>query len=168
MNYKHNPKLTPVAKTLRKNMTKEERHLWYDFLRTYPVRFLRQKVVDGYILDFYCRAANLAVEVDGSQHYEPAGARSDQIRTDALNGRGIAVIRVPNNEVNGHFEGVCALIDARVRQRIDQGSLLPKEESAEAMPPLSKGGGAEGDGGIPDPQPPAPAEAAEGEGETPQ
>ncbi len=50
-------------------MTKEERHLWYDFLRTYPVRFLRQKVIDNYVVDFYCNEARLVIELDGSQHY---------------------------------------------------------------------------------------------------
>ena len=69
MRFKHVPRLTPRARELRKNMTPEERHLWYDFLRTYPVRFLRQKVVGEYILDFYCASVKLAVEVDGTQHY---------------------------------------------------------------------------------------------------
>jgi very-short-patch-repair endonuclease len=72
MSYKHNSKLTDKAKTLRKNMTKEERHIWYDFLRDYPVRFLRQKVIDNYIVDFYCAKARLVIEIDGSQHYEKA------------------------------------------------------------------------------------------------
>ena len=67
---KHNPVLTGKAKKLRRDMTKEERHLWYDYLRNYPVRFLRQKVIDQYIADFYCHAARLVVELDGSQHYE--------------------------------------------------------------------------------------------------
>lgn len=78
---KHNTKLTDSAKTLRKNMTKEERHLWYDFLRSYPVRFLRQKVIDNYIADFYCHEARLIIELDGSQHYEDKGLLKDKIRT---------------------------------------------------------------------------------------
>ncbi|MFR5352200.1 MAG: endonuclease domain-containing protein, partial [Gemmiger formicilis] len=61
------------ARALRKSMTREERHLWYDFLRGYSARFVRQKVVGRYILDFYCDAAGLAIELDGSQHYEAAG-----------------------------------------------------------------------------------------------
>ena len=71
MDRKHNPALTSNARTLRKNMTKEERHLWYDFLRGYPIRFLRQKVIDRYIVDFYCHDARLVVELDGSQHFDP-------------------------------------------------------------------------------------------------
>ena len=70
MDRKHNSKIVPFAKELRKNMTKEERHLWYDFLKTYPVRFLRQKVLGRYIADFYCAKANVVIELDGSQHYE--------------------------------------------------------------------------------------------------
>ena len=82
MNGKHNKKLTPVAKKLRKNMKKEERRLWYDFLRGYPVRFLRQKVIGDYVVDFYCASAKLVVELDGSQHYEADGAAKDKVRTE--------------------------------------------------------------------------------------
>lgn len=66
MNGKHNKTLTPIARKLRKDMTREERHLWYDFLREYPIRFLRQKVIGSYVVDFYCAAAKLVVELDGS------------------------------------------------------------------------------------------------------
>ena len=66
MNGKHNKALTPIARKLRKDMTREERHLWYDFLREYPIRFLRQKVIGSYVVDFYCAAAKLVVELDGS------------------------------------------------------------------------------------------------------
>ena len=59
MQRKHNKELVSVARMPRKNMTKEEKHLWYDFLRTYPVRFSRQKVLGNYIEDFYCAEANL-------------------------------------------------------------------------------------------------------------
>ena len=92
-------------------MTKEERHLWYDFLRTYPIRFLRQKVIDNYIVDFYCHDARLIIELDGSQHYEPSNISKDQIRTEKLEQRGLTVIRIPNNAVNLNFRGVCEYID---------------------------------------------------------
>jgi len=118
LDYQHNPKLTPNAKALRKNMTKEERHLWYDFLRTYPVRFLRQKVIDHYIVDFYCASAKLAVELDGSQHYEPQGLLKDKIRTEHIAQRGIRVIRIPNNAVNQNFPGVCEYIDYCVKESL--------------------------------------------------
>ena len=77
MNKTHNTKLTSNAKNLRKNMTKEERHLWYDFLRSLPVMVHRQKVIGSYIVDFYIAEAKLVIELDGSQHYEPNGQRTD-------------------------------------------------------------------------------------------
>lgn len=118
MDYKHNPKLTGNARSLRKDMTKEERHLWYDFLRAYPVRFLRQKVIDHYIVDFYCASAGLVVELDGSQHYEDVDKKYDERRTAILKARGLTVIRIPNNELMKNFRGVCEYIDMIVQQRI--------------------------------------------------
>ena len=118
MDRKHNSALTKNARALRKNMTKEERHLWYDFLRDYPVRFLRQKVIDHYIVDFYCHEARLIIEPDGSQHYEKEGLLKDKIRTERIESRGLTVIRIPNNEVNGNFEGVCDYIDWTVKEII--------------------------------------------------
>ena len=119
MDYKHNPKLTANARNLRKTMTKEERHLWYDFLRDYPIRFLRQKIIDRYIVDFYCSQAMLVVELDGSQHYEERGVQADQARTKWLESRGLQVLRIPNNAVMQNFRGVCEHIDMVVQQRID-------------------------------------------------
>ena len=117
-----NPKLSPNARTLRKNMTKEERHLWYDFLKRYPVRFLRQKVIDNYIVDFYCHSARLIIELDGSQHYEEKGLLKDKIRTEIIEQRNLTVIRIPNNEVNRNFEGVCQYIDNTVKESLRQSS----------------------------------------------
>ena len=115
---KHNPDLTKNAKALRKNMTKEERHLWYDFLRTYPVRFLRQKVIDRYIVDFYCHSARLVIELDGSQHYEEQGLLRDRIRTERIENRDLTVLRIPNNEINYNFDGVCEYIDLAVKEAL--------------------------------------------------
>ena len=120
MQSKHNKQLVPLAKQLRKEMTKEERHLWYDFLRTYPVRFSRQKVLGKYIADFYSAEARLAIELDGSQHYENDNKEKDAERTDYLKGYGLKVIRIPNNEVSRNFRGVCEHIDAAVRQSLSQ------------------------------------------------
>ncbi len=89
-------------------MTREERHLWYDFLKQLPVRFNRQKVLGAYIVDFYCATANLVVELDGSQHYEDDGAAADRVRDEYLSGLGLRVLRYSNLEVNRHFESVCA------------------------------------------------------------
>lgn len=115
---KHNPKLTNNAKTLRKNMTKEEKHLWYDFLRSYPIRFLRQKVIDNYIVDFYCHEARLIIELDGSQHYKEKGLLKDKIRTEKIESRNLTLIRIPNNEVNKNFIRVCEYIDLFVRKSL--------------------------------------------------
>ena len=120
MQPKHNSKLVPLAKQLRKDMTKEERHLWYDFLRGYPVRFSRQKVLGRFIADFYSAKAKLVIELDGSQHYEDSNAEKDAERTAFLEGYGLRVIRIPNNEVNQNFAGVCEYIDAVVKQSLSQ------------------------------------------------
>ena len=115
---KHNKKIVPVAKTLRKNMTKEERHLWYDFLRTYPIKFLRQKPLGKYIVDFYSAKAKIVIELDGSQHYTEINLEKDTERTAYLEKYGITVIRIPNNEVNKNFRGVCEYIDSLVRESV--------------------------------------------------
>ena len=115
----YNSKMVPLAKTLRKNMTKEERHLWYDFLRNYPVRFRRQKVIGAYIVDFYCADARLIIELDGSQHYEDLNRKNDAVRTEYLEQQGFSVIRIPNNEVMNNFSGVCEHIDIAVNAVLD-------------------------------------------------
>ncbi len=120
MHRKHNKQLVPLAKHLRREMTKEERHLWYDFLRSYSVRFSRQKVLGKYIVDFYSAEAKLVIELDGSQHYEPDEMQYDADRTAFLEEYGLRVIRIPNNEVTGNFQGVCEYIDAAVRQSLSQ------------------------------------------------
>ncbi len=122
MQSKHNKQLVPMAKQLRKEMTKEERHIWYDFLRSHPVRFSRQKVLGKYIADFYSAEAKLVIELDGSQHYEDRNIEKDSVRTAFLEQYGLAVIRIPNNEVNSSFSGVCEYIDAAVRQSLSQKS----------------------------------------------
>ena len=118
MERKHNPALTANAKCLRKNMTKEERHLWYDFLRNYPVHFLRQKVIDNYIVDFYCHDARLIIELDGSQHSDPAEQRKDLARTEIIESRNLKVIRIPNNAIKENFRGVCEYIDSCIHERL--------------------------------------------------
>ncbi len=120
MKYNHNKSLVNVGRILRKNMTKEERHLWYDFLRGYSVRFIRQKIIGNYIVDFYCAKANLVIELDGSQHYEENGINKDMERTKFLESQGLKVIRIPNNEVNNNFRGVCEFIDNEVLKSLSQ------------------------------------------------
>ena len=112
---KHNPRLTANARELRKNMTEEERHLWFDFLRDYPVRFYRQKVLGAYIADFYCAKAKLIIELDGSQHFGKEGAAYDAKRTQFLSDYDCLVLRIPNHEINRDFKGVCEGIDLHVK-----------------------------------------------------
>ena len=117
MSLPRNKNLTKTAQTLRRTMTKEERHLWHDFLKNYPVQFNRQKVIGVYIVDFYCTKAKLVVELDGSQHYEDDQIANDEKRTEYLMSFGLEVLRVPNNEIWENFEGVCEGIDFAVKRR---------------------------------------------------
>ena len=84
------------------------------------MRFLRQKVIGNYIVDFYCAKAQLVLELDGSQHFEPEEIQKDQERTAFLKSYGLRVIRIPNNEVNRNFRGVCEYIDSAVKQSLSQ------------------------------------------------
>ena len=88
-------------------MTKEERHLWYDFLRLLPITFNRQKVIGNYVVDFYCARARLVIELDGSQHYEDKGLAVDRERDQVLSALGLRVLRYSNLDVNQNFTGVC-------------------------------------------------------------
>ena len=115
---KHNYKLTSRAQELRKNMTKEERRLWYEYLHSYPYRFRRQVTFGNYILDFYCAAAKLAIELDGSQHCEASEQLYDQKRTAYLNSLGIHVLRFSNLDVLSNLPGVCQQIDLVVLSRL--------------------------------------------------
>ena len=118
MNSQYNCKLVSNAKQLRKSMTKEERHLWYEFLRDYPEHIYKQRVIGAYIVDFYCAAAQLAIELDGSQHYESEGTSYDVERTKYLESLDLAVLRIPNNEIYDNFDGVCAYIHRMIQRRI--------------------------------------------------
>lgn len=123
MSLKYNGNNIPRAKELRKNATPEENHLWYDFLRKYPVRFQRQKAIDHFIADFYCHAAKLVIELDGSQHYEEQHKRYDDFRTEILEGYDLMVIRFTNTQIKKNFEGVCQYID-RVVQKATEIQIL--------------------------------------------
>ena len=113
----YNGGLISRAQQLRKDATRQERRLWYDFLRTYPIRFQRQKVIDGYIADFYCFQAKLVVELDGSQHYEDSQAEYDRLRTEALEAHGLKVLRFANCDVDRNFSGVCTAINLAVKEQ---------------------------------------------------
>ena len=124
---KHNANLTSRAQELRKNMTKEERRLWYEYLHTYPHRFRRQVTFGNCILDFYCASAKLAIELDGSQHYEEVGRQRDAQRTAFLESNGIFVLRFANIDVMQNLRGVCDQIDLVVQRRIADRSYLSRQ-----------------------------------------
>ena len=107
MNDTNNPRLTKNAQALRRNMTKQERHLWYDFLKTLPVPVHRQKVLGNYIVDFYCATGKLVIELDGSQHYREEGVAADRQRDAYLESLGLTVKRYSNADIDQHFDGVC-------------------------------------------------------------
>lgn len=107
MNKINNPYLTENEKTLRTNMTKEERHLWYDFLKTLPFTVNRQKVIGNYIVDFYIASSKIVIELDGSQHYEDENIKKDIVRDNYLKELGIKVLRYSNLDINKNFKEVC-------------------------------------------------------------
>lgn len=118
----HNKYNVPLAKELRKNMTREEKHLWYDYLKpyyqTFGIRFTRQKIIGNFIVDFYCPQAKLVIELDGSQHYEEEAEQYDKERTRYLNQHGIEVLRYSNRDIHTRFKEVCGDIDYHVTVRI--------------------------------------------------
>ncbi len=113
-----NKNLKERATSLRNNATEEGNHLWFSFLRKYPVRFNRQRIIGNYIVDFYCNSAKLVVELDGSQHFDDDGIRNDRLRTGYLESLGLKVLRFSNLEIKQNFYEVCSLIDYEVNKAI--------------------------------------------------
>lgn len=110
------------ARLLRKEMTPHERKLWYCFLRKYPVKLYKQRIIGRFIVDFYCASAKLVIEVDGSQHYEPQGMAYDAERSAFLSALGLEVLRFSNRDIDRDFRGVCEQIDITIQNRL-QGPL---------------------------------------------
>ncbi len=121
MSLDYNKKNIVLAKNLRKNATKQENHLWYDFLSDYSPRFQRQKAIDNFIADFYCHKARLIIELDGSQHYTDKGVQKDAFRTEILEGYDLKVLRFSNDDINTNFNGVCEYIDYVVKASLREG-----------------------------------------------
>ena len=111
------PPLVEHAKRMRKEMTLAEGKLWYQYLRTYRPRILRQRPIDFYKVDFYCAAARLVIEVDGSYHLHPDQAQADACRTVDLEQYGLMVIRFSNQTVMQNFEEVCRQINDLIQTR---------------------------------------------------
>ena len=106
--------LKSFSQKLRREMTSQERRLWYDFLKNHPRQFRRQKPIGPYIVDFFCTSAKLIVELDGSQHNEPGNRQADEARDIALTNLGYTVLRFSNHEVDTQFDEVCAAIKCRL------------------------------------------------------
>ena len=107
MQVRKNHKLLDRAKELRRELTPQERHLWYDFLQHYPVKVYKQRIIDSFIADFYCASARLVIEVDGSQHFTPDGLRRDVARTEIIERYDLLVVRYTNHEIDAQFDAVC-------------------------------------------------------------
>lgn len=118
MSLPYNSKLIPYAKELRKNATPWERKLWFYFLKDYPVRFQRQKVIDNFMVDFYCHKAALVIELDGGGHFFEEQMDYDARRTVILEKSNLKVLRFTNFEIDENFHEVCSLIDKEVKSRI--------------------------------------------------
>jgi very-short-patch-repair endonuclease len=110
----YNSDLVVKARELRKNMTSAEKKLWYDYLRSFQFRVLRQRPIAFFIVDFYCAALKLVIEVDGDSHFTEVGIAYDTERTAILEGYGLNVIRFTNNEVLHNFEAVCEFIEREI------------------------------------------------------
>ena len=109
------------AKELRHNMTRQERRLWYEFLRDYRPKFYRQRPIGPYIVDFACPSAKLVVELDGGQHYEDDHLQYDEQRTKYLLSQGYRVLRLINSDVDRKFEAICEFLDRVVHDITLQG-----------------------------------------------
>lgn len=114
----YNTNLKPNARQLRKHMTVQEKHLWYDYLKIRPEKWYKQRVISQYIVDFYCSAEHLIIEIDGSQHYTSDGMEYDEIRTEILEKYDLEVIRFSNIEIDRNFENVCLKIERILTTKI--------------------------------------------------
>ena len=124
MSLDYNRKNIPLAKNLRKNATRQEKHLWYDFLSSYEARFQRQKAIGDFIVDFYCHKAKLVIEIDGSQHYADEGIKKDTFRTEKLENYDLKIIRFANSDIDTNFAAVCEYIDNVVKASLLEGGGL--------------------------------------------
>lgn len=138
----YNKDLIKLAKANRKNMTPWEIKLWNYCLRDYPIRFQRQKVIDNYIVDFYCAKAHLVIELDGGGHYTEEQQEYDNKRTKVLEKYGLKIIRICNIEIDNNFYNVCEYIDREVKKSLPQSAPLtaPSSDGAKVIKNKRKGG----------------------------
>ena len=104
-------------------MTRHEKHLWYDFLQHYPVKIYKQRIIDNFIVDFYCHKAKLIIELDGSQHYTDEGLAYDEERTQILNKYNLEVLRFSNLDIDKNFNSVCTMIDEIIKEKMKNDKL---------------------------------------------
>ena len=102
----YNKKLVSNARTLRKNMTPEEKHLWYDFLKKLPLTVKRQHNIENYIVDFYIAEKKIVIEIDGKQHGTEEHKEKDRIRDEVLSSWNITVLRYTNDNIRNNFNTV--------------------------------------------------------------
>ena len=88
-------------------MTKEEKRLWYDFLKKLPMTVNRQKNIGNFIVDFYIAQKRIVIEIDGLQHKILQNENADKKRDSELSALGIKVLRYTNEDINRNFEDVC-------------------------------------------------------------
>ncbi len=112
----YNGKNIVLAKNLRKRATPQEKHLWYDFLKNYEIKFQRQKTIGEYIVDFYCPSLKIAIEIDGRQHYSKQGLENDKIRTKEINKQGVQIIRITNRQIDKDFNWICEYLDTEIQK----------------------------------------------------
>ena len=118
MDIPKNDALLNKARSLGREMTPHERKLWYLFLRKYPVKIYKQRIIGSYIVDFYCAGAKLIIEIDGSQHYDTPGQQYDCERTRYLENLGLTVIRFSNADINQRFDRVCEAIHQNIQMNL--------------------------------------------------
>ena len=107
-----------IARRLRREMTSYERKLWYLFLRKYPAKIYKQRIIGQFIVDFYCASAKLVIELEDSPYHESQGTAYDAERSEFLTSLGLKVLRFSNADVDGNFYGICETIDRIIRERM--------------------------------------------------
>lgn len=112
----YDKKLKSRADELRKNMTQQEWNLWYFYLRNHRLKWYRQRIIDRFIVDFYCHAAKLVIEIDGKQHYTEQGIAYDMERTQVLQEYGLKVLRYTNQQLEDNFQEVYWDIERNLQQ----------------------------------------------------
>ena len=133
MYIRYNKKYVERARVLRNNMTPEERKIWYDFLSKNQYRFTRQKIIENYIVDFYCPKKKLIIEIDGNQHYTVDGKEYDKIRTDLLNAYNLTVLRYKNKDIQTNFTKVCSQINQVLNNKWPKLVVLPLTNNGYAI-----------------------------------